>query len=78
MLKVTYIGTIAMIQVLEALYDGTTLHPDGPLNLVAGTRVRIVVEAIRAPVAAPPKSFLQTAQALQLQGEPDWSAQIDR
>jgi hypothetical protein len=71
-----------MIQTLEALFDGTKLHPDVPLNLVAGTRVRIVVErvlppveveSVMPPVEAPPQSFLQTAKALNLPGEPDWS-----
>jgi hypothetical protein len=67
-----------MIQALEALFDGTTLHPDVPLNLAAGTRVRIVVESVLTPAVVPPKSFLQTAKALRLQGEPDWSTQIDQ
>jgi hypothetical protein len=67
-----------MIQALEALFDGTTLHPDVPLDLVAGTRVRIVVESVSPPVEAPPKSFLQTARALDLQGDPDWSTRIDQ
>jgi hypothetical protein len=60
-----------MIQALEALFDGTTLRPDVPLSLVAGTRVRIVVESVLPPIEAPLKSFLQTAKALELQGEPD-------
>jgi hypothetical protein len=67
-----------MIQALEALFDGTTLRPDGPLNLVAGTRVRIVVESVLPPIEAPLKSFLQTAKALELQGESDWSMHIDQ
>ena len=67
-----------MIQTLEATFDGTTLHPEEPLNLKAGTRVRIIVESVLPDVEKPPKTFLQTAKSLHLQGEPDWSVNIDQ
>lgn len=66
------------IQTLEAIFDGTTLHPELPLNLEAGTRVRIIVESVLPATGQPPKTFLQTAKSLQLQGDPDWSEDIDR
>jgi hypothetical protein len=61
-----------MLQELEAIFDGTELQPEVPLNLVAGTRVKIIVESV-VPDQQKPKTFLQTAKALKLQGEPDWS-----
>ncbi|MBE9231693.1 hypothetical protein IQ231_08320 [Cuspidothrix issatschenkoi LEGE 03284] len=66
-----------MLQELEALFDGTVLQLETPLNLAAGTRVRIIVESIIPNEAKPLKTFLQTAQSLQLQGEPHWSEKID-
>lgn len=66
-----------MIQSIEALFDGTTLHPEVPLNLKAGTRVRIIVESV-LPDAKKPKTFLQTAKSLRLEGDPNWSVNIDQ
>jgi hypothetical protein len=68
-----------ILQELEAVFDGTDLQLDVPLNLEAGTRVRIIVESIVSNEEAKlPKTFLRTAQSLQLQGEPDWSEKIDQ
>ncbi|MDT9215698.1 MAG: hypothetical protein P5697_19745 [Limnospira sp. PMC 1256.20] len=39
--------------------------------------VKITVETLFAPKDTP-KTFLQTAQSLQLQGKPDWSENIDQ
>jgi predicted DNA-binding antitoxin AbrB/MazE fold protein len=66
-----------MIQIVEAVFDGTTLHPAVPLNLEAGARVRITVESVQPEITVKSKSFLQTAQSLDLQGAPDWSANLD-
>ncbi len=66
-----------MIQILEAVFDGTTLHPTVPLHLEAGTRVRITIESLFLETPEEPKSFLQTAKSLHLQGIPDWSANLD-
>jgi len=66
-----------MIQSLEAVFDGNTLHPTVPLNLEVGTRVRITVERVLPATAKNPASFLQTAQSLQLQGASDWSENLD-
>lgn len=66
-----------MIQILEAVFDGHTLHPTVPLNLEIGTRVRITVESVLPETTEKPPSFLQTAKSLQLQGVPDWSTNLD-
>ncbi len=67
-----------MSQQLEAVFDGTSLQLQEPLNLVIGTRVRIIIESIEPIEQIQPKTFLQTARSLQLQGEPDWSEKIDQ
>ena len=67
-----------MIQTLDALFDGVTLVPEVPLNIKSGTRVRIVVESLLPDAKPPKKSFLQTAKSLNLQGNPDWSENIDQ
>lgn len=67
-----------MLQELEAVFDGIALQPEVPLNLAAGTRVRIVVESVLPNEVKKPKTFLKTAQSLKLRGEPDWSEKIDQ
>jgi hypothetical protein len=67
-----------MFQELEAVFDGKALQPEVPLNLAAGTRVRIIVESVVSNELKPPKTFLKTAQSLKLQGKPDWSEKIDQ
>jgi hypothetical protein len=67
-----------MLQELEAVFDGIAFQPDVPLNLAAGTRVRITIESFLPNEVKPPKTFLRTAQSLKLQGEPDWSEKIDQ
>ncbi len=65
-----------MVQTTEALFDGEVLRPDNPLAVEPNTRVRITVETL-PPTKERPRSFLQTASALQLEGPADWSANID-
>jgi len=65
-----------MPQALEAVFDGTALQLEEPLNLAASTRVTIIIESVLPNEVKPPKTFLETAQSLQLQGEPDWSEKI--
>lgn len=67
-----------MLQELEAVFDGTALQPEVPLNLAAGTRVRIIVESVLPNEVKPSKTFLKTAQSLKLQGASDWSEKIDQ
>jgi hypothetical protein len=66
-----------MIQEINAIFDGKSLQLESPLNLNVGTRVKIIVETI-LPQEQSPKTFLETAQSLKLQGNPDWSEKIDR
>ena len=56
---------------LEAVFDGTALQLEEPLNLATGTRVTIIIESVLPNEVKPPKTFLETAQSLQLQGESD-------
>ncbi len=67
-----------MLQEIEAVFDGTALQLEKPLNLTAGTRVRIVVESVLPNDVNKPKTFLKTAQSLKLHGDPDWSEKIDQ
>lgn len=67
-----------MIQTLDALFDGKNLVPEVPLNIKSGTRVRVIVESLSPEVKPTPKSFLQTAKSLKLQGNPDWSTNINQ
>ncbi|MEL6438996.1 MAG: antitoxin family protein [Cyanobacteria bacterium J06621_8] len=66
-----------MTQEIEATYDGTALQLESPLNLAAGTRVRVIIESTLTRETTQPKSFIKTAQSLKLQGNPDWSEKID-
>jgi hypothetical protein len=59
-----------------ATFDGEVLRPDKPLELAANTRVRITIEAAKPPDSQP-KSFLETAQSLNLDGPADWSERLD-
>ena len=52
-----------MIQSLEAIFDGEAFQPEVPLNMKAGTRVRLIVESVVSDEAQQPKSFLQTAKS---------------
>ena len=67
-----------MLQELEAVFDGTALQLEVPLNLAAGTRVRIIVESVLPNEVKQTKTFLQTAQSLKLHGAPDWSIFSDQ
>ena len=64
-----------MTETLYATFDGEVLRPERPVPLPPGTRVRVVIEAAEGE-AAEPASFLRTAQALRLNGPPDWSERL--
>lgn len=66
-----------MSQTMEAVFDGKVFHPSEPIPLEPNTRVRITVEPL-ASEEARPSSFLETARSLNLQGPPDWSANLDK
>jgi predicted DNA-binding antitoxin AbrB/MazE fold protein len=67
-----------MLQEIEAVFNGTALQLEKPLNLAAGTRVRIIVESVLPDKVEPPKTFLKTAESLKLHDTPDWSEKIDQ
>ena len=65
-----------MTETIEALFDGQVFRPNKPVKLKPNTRVRMVIEPM-PPVEDKAASFLRTAKALNLEGPPDWSANID-
>ena len=65
-----------MGKTIEAMFDGTVLHPAEPLALEPNTRVWIIVETV-PPKADTPVSFLQVARSLNLDGPPDWSVNLE-
>ncbi len=65
-----------MVKTVEALFDGTVFRPTEPIALAPNTRVRMTIETV-APAEGATASFLRTARALNLDGPPDWSANID-
>jgi predicted DNA-binding antitoxin AbrB/MazE fold protein len=64
-----------MTKIIEAVFDGMTLHPDEPLELPPNTRVRVTIESL--PAAGEAGSFLRTARALKLTGPADWSSNLE-
>ena len=66
-----------MSTTLYAVFDGEVLRPDGPLPCAPNTRVRLTVEADLQPERRTPRSFLEVAEELNLDGPPDWSARVD-
>ncbi len=61
----------------KAIYDGKVLQLDEPLELAPNTEVTITLEVVEDNASDQPKSFLDVAESLRLQGPPDWSARID-
>jgi len=61
---------------IDALFDGTVCHPTQPVALAPNTRVRMTIETV-LPAEGQTASFLRTARALNLDGPPDWSANLD-
>ena len=66
-----------MSKTLEAIFDGEVLRPEEPLELAPDTRVRITIEAAEEGGCETPGSFLRTARGLELEGPPDWSANLE-
>jgi hypothetical protein len=62
---------------LEAVFDGEVLRPKEPVELEPNTLVRITIEPLAPAGLKAGRSFLQTAQSLQLDGPSDWSERID-
>lgn len=65
-----------MVRMIEAVFDGSVLRPTEPLTLAANTRVRVIIETLSEE--EPPKSFLEVARNLNLEGPADWSANLDK
>ncbi len=65
-----------MLNSIEALFEGKVFHPDQPISLEANTRVRITIEGV-STAGDELNSFLDTAEALNLDGPSDWSANLD-
>jgi predicted DNA-binding antitoxin AbrB/MazE fold protein len=65
-----------MSQILEVTFDGSVFRPTEVVELQPDTRVQLVVTVKTAPEEKP-KSFLQTARSLKLQGPKDWSSRVD-
>jgi predicted DNA-binding antitoxin AbrB/MazE fold protein len=70
-----------MTKTIEAVFDGTVLHPQEPLPLEAHTRVRITIESLAVTedltsVNEGQVSFLDVARSLKLEGPPDWSSKL--
>jgi predicted DNA-binding antitoxin AbrB/MazE fold protein len=62
-----------MILTFDAIFDGRVFRPIQPITLPANTRVQIAVTTEETK----PLSFLDVAEALALDGPPDWSLQLD-
>ncbi|MGH8064065.1 MAG: antitoxin family protein [Candidatus Entotheonellia bacterium] len=65
-----------MVKTIDALFDGTVFHPTEPVTLAPNTRVRMTIETV-LPAESQSASFLRTARSLNLDGPPDWSANIE-
>ena len=64
-----------MIKTIDAIFDGKAFLPTEPIVLEPNTRVKVVIETLAPDNIS--TSFLQTAQSLDLDGPPDWSANLD-
>ena len=62
-----------MVVTVDAIFDGRVFLPVQPIRLPANTRVQIAVTADEQL----PVSILDVAEALALEGTPDWSLQLD-
>jgi predicted DNA-binding antitoxin AbrB/MazE fold protein len=65
-----------MIKTIEAVFDGRVFRPEEPIPLEPNTRVQITIDA-SLPLAEAGLSFLEVARLLNLEGLPDWSANLD-
>lgn len=64
-----------MVMTVEAYFDGSVLRPTEPIELEPNTHVRLTIEPISR--GDKPKSFLQTARGLNLEGPSDWSRNLE-
>jgi len=69
-----------MTHTIEATFDGTALHPDAPVELVQGTRYRLIVEPLPIPNAEPNAEnvwSLLAGAAGSIDAPPDWASEHD-
>ncbi|MCE7990118.1 MAG: hypothetical protein DYG89_53920 [Caldilinea sp. CFX5] len=62
-----------MVVTIDAVFDGRVFLPVQPIRLPPNSRVQIAVTAEEQITT----SFLDVAEALALEGPPDWSRQLD-
>jgi predicted DNA-binding antitoxin AbrB/MazE fold protein len=62
---------------IEATFDGEVFRPCQPVSLEPNTTVRLTIEQ-PLPKLGEPYSFLKYAMTLNLEGPPDWSANVDK
>jgi hypothetical protein len=60
---------------IDATFDGAVFRPTHPVSLPPNTAVRLTVERITRTEKT--GSFLKTARSLQLEGPPDWAANLE-
>jgi hypothetical protein len=65
-----------MTTTVFATFDGEVLRPEAPLALAPNTRVRVTIEKTVADESKS-RSFLCTAQLVDLDGPADWSERLD-
>lgn len=65
-----------MLRTIDAVYDGEVFQPVEPVELKPNTRVKIILET-GEDEEEQPKSFLQIARSLNLEGPIDWARNID-
>ena len=66
-----------MAETIKALFDGEVFRPAEPVALEPNTYVQIIVSTVSGN-SKEPVSFLRVARALNLEGPPDWSANLDK
>lgn len=66
-----------MVKTIEAIFDGKAFLPTEPVTLKPNTRVKVIIETLLSDEDEETTSFLQTARSLNLDGPPDWSANLD-
>jgi len=71
---------------IEATFDGEVFRPTQPVPLEPNTPVRLTVETAVPPARddqvsdkmGKPYSFFDTLKSMQIDGPPDWSANVDK
>ncbi len=75
-----------MTTVIDATFDGQVFRPSQPVSIEPNSKVRLIVESAEptnqpsenAPKLGEPYSFLKVLRSIEINGPPDWSANIDK